>query len=285
MAEELSSPPDAPSAPLARADEAPAVPVPVTPVTPEPARGGRPFRRRFQVFYILLAAAVGAAAAGVVLALGSALTGSGPDWATWQPTAGGTTGAKQIAAHVSKEYHLPSGQQLVDVLAKPPSVSPADQQIPIHYLAVRGKKANADEVIPVNGDDTVQYSLCGLGDNCAIATGKPSVQRGTLVRREILELALYTFRYMNGVKNVIAFMPPTPGATPKYVVFLQRDDLGDQLRVPLSETLSAKTPLPSTISRGEQQTIDATTESRVYSFSLSQAQQGDAILVLAPLPA
>jgi hypothetical protein len=283
VAEELSSQPEAPTAPLSAGDQAPPVPVPVTPGREEPPAGARPFRRRFQVFYVLLAAVVGAAAAGIVLALGSTLTGSGPDWASWQPTASGTTGAKQIAAHVSTEYHLPSGAQLVDVIAKPPSVSPADQQIPIHYLAVRAK--SGDQVIPVNGDDTVQYSLCGLGDNCAISTGKPSVQRGTLVRREILELALYTFKYMHGIKNVIAFMPPTPGATPKYVVFLQRDALDDQLHTPLTKTLSPKTPLPSTISRNEQQTIDATTESRVYSFSLSQAQQGDAILVLAPLPA
>ncbi|HET8528985.1 MAG TPA: hypothetical protein VFL60_08740 [Gaiellaceae bacterium] len=285
MAEELADV-SAPSAPVETpADEAPPVPTPVTPGAEQPPDAGRPYRRRFQAFYILLAAAVGAAAAGIVLAAGSVLTGSGPAWASWQPNAGGTTGAKQIAAHVSKEYHLPTGQQLVDVFAKPPSVSPADQQIPIHYLAVRGKNANGDEVIPVNGSDTVQYSLCGLGDNCAIATGKPSVQRGTLVRREILELALYTFRYMSGVKNVIAFMPPTPGASPKYVVFLQRDELQQQLHVPLARTLSPKTPLPSTISRGDQQTIDATTESRVFSFSLSQAQQGDAILVLAPRPA
>lgn len=257
--------------------------VPAAPAQAPPPRT-RLYRRRFQIAYIVLAAAIGAAAAGVVLALDASFRTSTP-WTTWEPTSGGTTGAKQIAAHVSKEYHLPTGQQLVDVIAKPPSVSPADQQIPIHYLAVRGTKASGDQVIPVSSGDTVQYSLCGLGNNCAIATGKPSVQRGTLVRREILELALYTFKYMGGVKNVIAFMPPTPGAQPKYVVFLQRDALDPQLHVPLVRTLSPKAPLPSTISRREQQTIDATTESRVYSFSLSQAQQGDAILVLAPLPA
>jgi hypothetical protein len=250
----------------------------------QPPRPTRLYRRRFALAYVVLAAALAATAAGILLALNGSI-GTHTAWATWEPTSSGTTGAKQIAAHVAKEYHLPTGAQLVDVIAKPPSVSPSDQQIPIHYLAVRGKKANGDEVIPVNGDDTVQYSLCGLGDNCAIATGKPSVQRGTLVRREILELALYTFKYMGGVKNVIAFMPPTPGAAPKYVVFLQRDALDAQLHVPLTRTLSPKTPLPKTISRSEQQTIDATTESRVYSFSLSQAQQGDAILVLAPLPA
>jgi hypothetical protein len=44
-------------------------------------------------------------------------------------------------------------------------------------------------------------------------------------------------------------------------------------------------PLPSAIPSKEQETVDAATESRVYKFSLSQAQQGDAILVLAPLTA
>jgi hypothetical protein len=250
----------------------------------QPPRRNRLYRRRFVVAYLVLAAALGATAAGVVLALSGSLTG-GTAWSTWRPTESGNTGAKQIAAHVSKQYHLPSGEQLVDVFAKPPSVSPADQQIPIHYLAVRGKKANGDTVIPINKDDTVQYSLCGLGDSCAIAAGKPSVQRGTLVRREILELALYTFKYVGGIKNVIAFMPPTPGSSPKYVVLLQRDDLRDWLSRPLARTLSPRTPLPSTISRTEQQTIDATTESRVYQFSLSQAQNGDAVLVLAPIAA
>jgi hypothetical protein len=277
---------EAPAAPLEKpADEAPAVPVPTVPGKPEVPGESRPYRKRFALFYILLAMALGAAVAGVILAAGSSLTGGSVAWSDWHPTETGTTGAKQIAAHVSKEYHLPSGTQLVDVLAKPPSVSPADQQIPIHYLAVRGKKASGDTVIPVSSGDTVQYSLCGLGDNCGIATGTPSVQRGTLVRREILELALYTFKYMGDVKNVIAFMPPTPGSTPKYVVFLQRDDVSSLLHQPLTQSLNAKTPLPNTITRKDQQTIDATTESRVYSFSLSQAQQGDAILVLAPLPA
>jgi hypothetical protein len=88
---------------------------------------------------------------------------------------------------------------------------------------------------------------------------------------------------MGSVKNVIAFMPPTPGAQPKYVVFLQRSDLDGYLHHPLATTLNAKTPLPNGITRIEQQTIDATTESKVFQFGLSQAQNGDAVLVLQPL--
>ena len=78
---------------------------------------------------------------------------------------------------------------------------------------------------------------------------------------------------------------PPAGSQPTLAVYLQKSDLKQQLKVPLLQTLKAKVPLPSAISRREQETIDAVTEPRVYKFSLSQAQQGDAILVLDPLTA
>jgi hypothetical protein len=251
------------------------------PATPS----GHQYGRRFTVLYALLGVAALASIAGIVLASTGGHVGSGPAaWSPWKPDASGQTGAKQIAAHVAREYHLPSGAQLVEVFAKPPSVSPGSQNIPLHYVVKQGKGQNG-EPIAINEGDTIQYSLCGLGDSCAIATGTPSIQRGTLVRREILELALYTFKYMSGVKNVIAFMPPTPGSTPKYTVFLQRSDLDAQLKVPLTQTLNPKTPLPNTITRREQQTIDSTTEAKVFSYSLSQTQTGEAVLVLSPISA
>ena len=111
------------------------------------------------------------------------------------------------------------------------------------------------------------------------------MQRGTLVRREILELALYTFKYVGGIKNVIAFMPPAAGTQPKYVVYLQKGDLAAELHTPVARTLAAKTPQPSTIPASEVRVVESTTGPRVYSFSLSQTQQGDAVLVLAPIPA
>jgi hypothetical protein len=264
--------------------------IPSQPLAPEPAptssQGqGHPYGRRFTILYAFLGVAVLASIGGVVLAATGGHVGSGPAaWSSWKPADSGQNGAKQIAAHVAREYHLPSGAQLVEVFAKPPSVSPGSQNIPLHYVVKQGKGQNG-EPIAISSGDTIQYSLCGLGDSCAIATGTPSVQRGTLVRREILELALYTFKYMSGVKNVIAFMPPTPGSTPKYTVFLQRSDLDTQLKVPLTQTLSTKTPLPNTITRREQQTIDSTTESKVYSYSLSQTQTGEAVLVLSPISA
>jgi hypothetical protein len=129
------------------------------------------------------------------------------------------------------------------------------------------------------------YSLCGVGASCSIATGKASVQRGTLVRREILELALYTFKYAGGIKNVIAFMPPVAGK-PTYVVYLQKSDLIPELRTPLTQTLAAKTPLPSTILAREVRTVKTTTSSRVFGVvRLSQTPQGNAVLELKALTA
>ena len=241
-----------------------------------------PHRPRFVVIYALLAMALGLAIAGTVIYAGRSIN-PGPKWSAWKPSGGGLGAAKQIADRVGGTYHLPSGQQLVDVIAKAPSVSPADQQIPIHYIAVRGAKGVVDSVTPVDSSNSLMYSLCGLGASCSIESGKPSVARGTLVRREILELALYTFKYVGGIKNVIAFMPPTPGSQPTLAVYLQKSDFSQQLKHPLDQTLKTKVPLPAAITAKEQETIDSTTQSRVYKFSLSQAQQGDAILVLQPL--
>jgi len=261
------------------------VPAPAEPATPPRApQHRRLYRRRFLVAYLVLAAALGATVAGIVLALGSTIGSSSAGWSSWKPADGGISGAREIAQHVSPLYRLPSGKQLVDVIAKAPSVSPGNQVIPVHYLAIRGTGGKQDTIVNVDGSNTVMYSLCGLGPSCSIATGTASVERGRLVRREILELALYTFKYL-GLQNIVAFMPPRPGSQPQYVVYLTKSDLSAELNQPLDRTLSPHTPLPNTIPAREVRTVDATTESKVFSYSLSQAQQGDAILVLAPLPA
>jgi hypothetical protein len=256
------------------------------PAPASPAADLRGHRRRFAVIYALLALSLAAAVAGVVVYAGNALD-PGPSWSSWKPSGGGLGAAHQIAEHIAPKYRLPNGDQLVDVIAKGPAVTAGGQTIPIPLIAVRGPqgKLSADRVVQSTSDNTFTFSLCGLGQACSIASGKPSTERATLVRREILELALYAFKYIPGIDNVIAFMPPRSGAQPQYAVYLRKDDLGSELKVPLTRTLATKTPLPDTIPAGEVRTVDAKTESRVYSFSLSQTQQGDAVLVLTPLPA
>jgi hypothetical protein len=254
------------------------------PVLTRPPSGARPHRGRFLAIYGILGLALAAAIVGIVVYAGRSIN-PGPAWSSWKPSGGGLGAAKQIAEHVSPGYRLPDGNQLVDVIAKGPAVSSGGQTIPIPFIALRGPKGKVDQIQQVSGSDTFTFSLCGLGQACSIATGKPSVARATLVRREILELALYTFKYVHGVKHIVAFMPPPAGTQPAYVVYLQKSDLTTQLKAPLTHTLTPKVPLPAKITPGEQQRIDGITQPRIYKFGLSQTQQGDAVLVLAPLRA
>jgi hypothetical protein len=262
---------------------------PVAPPAPAPAppREARPPHwYRFLLVYGVLGAVLAAAIAGVVVYAGRSINPA-PKWSAWHPSGGGLGAAKQVAATVGKEYRLPDGSQLVDVIAKAPSVSGGTTgggQVPIHYFAIHSS-TGGDQIYPVSSSDSVMYQLCGLGPSCSIATGKPSVARGTLVRREVLELALYTFKYVGGVKSIVAFMPPSSGTAQQYAVFLQKSDVESELKTPLAGTLSSKTPLPAGIPAREVHVVDATTESKVYTFGLSQAQTGDLVLVFKPLPA
>ena len=259
------------------------VPAPTVQHSPAP-KSSAPHRWRFLFIYGTLAAVLGLAIAGVVIYAGRSIN-PGPKWSAWKPSGGGLGAAKQIAEHVSGTYHLPSGQQLVDVIAQPPSVSPDGQtQVPIHFVALRGPKGVVDQVFSVDSSNSLAYSLCGGGTSCAIGSGTPSVARGTLVRREILELALYTFKYVGGIKSVVAFMPP-PATNPQstLAVYLQKSDLSEALKHPISQTLNAKVPLPTGITAKEQETIDSATQSRVYKFSFQRGPQGDVILFLQTL--
>jgi hypothetical protein len=259
-----------------------AVPAPSAPQAP-------PLARAHRVRFALIYGGLGAVVVVAIVGLGIFATRSidpAPKWSAWKPTGGGQGAAHQIADHVAQQYRLPNGDQLVDVISKAPSIAPSTTSLPIHFVAVRGLKGAADQVYPVSSTNSVMYSLCGLGTSCEIASGTPSVERGRLVRREILELALYTFKYVGGIQNVIAFMPATAGKTAKYVVYLRESDIADKLKEPLATTLGKNVPLPKAIPAHEVKAIDTTTVPRLYSFSgVAQAPQGDLVFVLAPIPA
>jgi hypothetical protein len=257
--------------------------VPVPAAAPPAAPTPQPHRARFLVVYGLLGAVLALGIVGVVVYAGRAVKPA-PTWSAWRPTGGGLGAAKQIADQVGKAYRLSNGDQLVDVIPKVPSIpGQGGAAVPIKYYAIRS--AAGDDVFPVSSSNSLMYSLCGLGQSCSIATGTPSVARGTLVRREILELALYTFKYIGGVNSIVAFMPPKNGTATQYAILLEKSSLESELREPLADTLGSKTPLASAIPAREVHVVDATTESRIYTFGVSQTQTGDLVFVFKPLPA
>ena len=104
--------------------------------------------------------------------------------------------------------------------------------------------------------NSVMYNLCGVGQNCSIAEGQPSEARARLLRREALELALYTFKYVDDVDSVIALLPVNLGdpATEEddtsTALFLEKKDFARQLRGPLDRTLTGRGEAEARSGRG-----------------------------------
>ena len=101
------------------------------------------------------------------------------------------------------------------------------------------------------------------------------------MRREILELALYTFKYVGSIEHVIAFMPPKVGSPPTVAIYLQKGDLSEELKTRWPERSARRCP-PHDDRRARAADDRLAPEPPRYTFSLAQSQQGDAILVLAP---
>jgi hypothetical protein len=258
----------------------------VTPLVP-PGRGEhKSYKGRFALVYAALGLILaGAAVFFAVIVIGGA-SPSGPAWSTWKPT--GATRLEQaasIARRVSPQYRLaPGGAQLVAVQAHNPEI----QNIPVEEVALKGGSANEDYRF-VSTKDAVVFVLCGLGTRCSIATGTPSQERARLLRREALELALYTFKYVDGVDSVIALIPPPANdETTNWALFFQKKNFEDQLKRPLNQTLpipaAGKKLVPaSVVGNQDERTIEKLTRPYWFTSQFQQLQDGNAILVLDPV--
>jgi hypothetical protein len=239
---------------------------------------------RFHFLYGALAACGAAAIAllALVLATGGGdgrRSDFGSSWSAWQPTRADVAGAEQIAGHVARRYRLGDGRQLVTVDATSLSYG----GIPLAVAIRRPASAGGD--IDVFDDDGLIYRLCGLGSGCAITAGEPSARRHLLLRREALELALFSFRYLDGIDQVAVFLPPRKGEDASQAVFFRRDDVEPQLDAPLHRSLAARTPTVRTISRSpDAASVDRLTLRHLFAFSLTQANADNSgFLVLDPL--
>jgi hypothetical protein len=227
----------------------------------------------------LVGLAIGAMVAATVALLVPSFQ-PGPAWSPWKPTQSGTAGANEIARHVAPGYRLPTGDQLVLVTAGPPRVV---DLLPAKVAVVGGGGGGARTAV-VSGK-TILYQLCGLGTRCSIAKGTPSVERFLLLRREALELALYTFRYLKGVENVVALLPPAPGEKPQNALFFRRGQLKPALDRPLTATLPAPPPTVNSVEdRPDAGMVKQLTGHNLFVYSFEQGQDLSAYLVLNHRP-
>jgi hypothetical protein len=261
------------------------------PAPPPVAVGASRYRSRFGfILGALLGLGVAAIALTALVVTGGSSAGARADgWSGWHPTAeDGLAAADEIALHVGRKYRLGSGDQLVAVHAGPLEIS----DLPLD-VAIR--TAGDDGGIELVEGDSILYTLNGLGPRGSINKGKPSPERHLLLRREALELALYTFRYVDGIDQVVALLPPAPpkeedaAANPEeqpatQVLFYRPDDLERQVEAPLRFTIPPRTPQPEKFPEREQTLIEGLTRPNLFVSSFSQAQDGRGYLVLEPLP-
>lgn len=247
------------------------------------------YRGRFGFFYVGLAIVAGAAVGTLVVLLERGSPAPAAAWSEWKPAGSRERRAGQIGDHVTDPYRLPSGRQLATVTYVGPPTGPDGTTFQVRALAVRpdtsGGRAEANDIDTINAGGTLMYNLCGLGNACSIPEGTVSSARAALLRREALELALYSFTCVDGIDSVVVLLPPRPDGQGAVAVFLERADVRAQLARPLDETFAAPlVPDVGEIPAEELRVIERITRPRIYAFSYLQAQDGSPIMVLAPVP-
>jgi hypothetical protein len=246
------------------------------------------YRSRFALIYVCLALVAGVGVGAFVVILTRPDPAPTPSWSAWVPSGSETAQVRQIADQVAKHYKMKGGQQLVAALPSAPKVTGSSGDVAVSAIAIRpdtstGKKEESDiEVVPAA--HSFQYILCGLGTNCSIKGGTASTARHALLRREALELALYTFKYVHDIDSVSVFLPPRPdGASSATAVFLKRSDVENELHRPLINSIGTKTPGIGGMNKKELALVNKITEPRLYSYEYQQAQDGSAVLIYDPV--
>ncbi|HST13432.1 MAG TPA: hypothetical protein VLJ44_01120 [Gaiellaceae bacterium] len=271
--------------------------VPMAQVTPHRADRARTsgYHFRFSLVYALLAAVAAGSIAALVVVVTRPDAAKAANWSKFEPTGSAIARTRQIATRVSGEYKLQAGQKLAAVVPSPLQTTrflqgdsgPVSVEVPISTLAVQpdvstGKHEEGDYKL-FNAATTVAYQMCGFGttaQNCAI-TGKATTARGQLLRREALELSLYTLKYVPGTNAVLTYLPPRADqAAPPTSVLVARSDVKNILDEPLTDTLT-----PKSVVLGDKPAdftaVDKVTLPRLYTYDYQTLPgDGTAILVL-----
>jgi hypothetical protein len=248
--------------------------------------GTAPFRSRFGFVWGALIG-IALCAAGTLALLIASPRETGPKlaehWSEWQPdTSRMADGAVDIAGHVGLQYKLDDGEQLVSVNSS--SLELGGQEIGV---AVRPQGRDLQFL---QGDGLL-YILSGIGSNARPSPRTASKKRVRLLKREALELALYTFRYLDDVTMVAVLLPQTAkqaernagGATAApetNAIFYRPGDLLEQLQVPLDRTLSPKTPRPNTMTKDEAARVEELTLRNFFHASVQPLEANHNYLVL-----
>jgi hypothetical protein len=233
---------------------------------------------RFMVGYLLIVLFFGALLIGFAVAWSrdsNDSTSTSSTWSFFKPTADSEAlRTRQIARFVGERYQSSDGQQLTRVIGGPPAV----QDAPVSQFLIRDGSSEQT----IGAGKAIMYILCAAGTDCALPAAASSSADERLVRREALELALYTMQY-NDVDPVVILLPPDAQGQPGGAVLLRREHVEEQLDRPLTQTLpTGKAPTALGITELEAATIDYLTLTNKHAYSFQQASDGTARMVLNP---
>ncbi len=244
----------------------------LVPYEAKPSTVSAGVQRRFSVAYAVVLGIFVVGALGTVLALTGFRPGAPTEWSSFQPTGERLEKAQAIASYVAPGYRLDDRKQMVVVSAREAGVG--TQQI--QFVAVPGQ----EQYDIINGANTVAYEMCGLGDHCSISSGQPSTDRDRLLRREALEIALYTFKYVGDTDAVVIFMPPPVGATTSWALLFKKQNYSGELDQPIVQTLPSPAPNPTALAGStERDLVEQLTGNARYSYKV-QDVNGAPVLVL-----
>lgn len=245
------------------------------------------FRGRFAVAYLALAVLAGVGIGGAVVLLDRPASQPAA-WSAWQPDGSQATFDDQIAQYVGGRYRADSGNPLVAVVPGPPSVTSGNQEVSVTNVVIQNDpEGDREGFRVVDIERSWMYQLCGLGTNCSIADGAPSTERMQILRREALELALYTFKYGDDIDTVIALLPPNLGEANNteddtaVALFFEKSALRKELAEPLDRTLLASSPPQGAeLDPRESLVIERLTANRLFLYQFQPLQAGSALMHL-----
>ena len=203
--------------------------------------------------------------------------GTSNSWSAYKPKGGDVfSKAQNMANHVAPAYKY-NGEPIAVVQAQPLLYQDAVvdgiafTKTPLRKIGTPFKQFEPS-------GSTIAYVFCGTAPRCGLpSTG--AEQTVPMLKRETLELALYTFKYSPSVQSIVGLLPPAGNTN--YAIYLRRKSFAKELSKPLDATLPQHKVLSyPRLSPVEKATVDRLTTKATYQSQFSQGANGRTLLVL-----
>jgi hypothetical protein len=232
----------------------------------------RAYRFRFLALYATLVVAAGAAIGVAIWLATRPAPPPPPRWSAWQPSGDSPLErVRSIASHVQTSYRASDGKPLVTVRGGP--LTAYGEQLALYKRA----DTQTTDVSRLDGEN-VEYQLCGPAENCALNATDDVAARSTLAKREGLELALFTFHYVDSVDNVVVTIPSIGTSTTNHSLLVRRSDrdVAAKLKHPLRLPGGTKS---TKLSMRDAQSIALLTDPHLYEWTIGQVGNSVAFVV------